>query len=129
MDTARDIISDSQSGRCFVPTNYFQNNEYKHLIARNPFQIDNNILTECFDKLMLLYDQVLDKIEPSLSLMPQKCQFICFSYLNVIRNEGLMLMNDGFYENNRRLNAYDRYFVLLKWLYFPQMINTLKFHV
>lgn len=128
VDTARDIISDSQSGRCFVPINYFSNNEYKHLVARDPFRVDNKILIECFDKLMFLYDRVLDEIEPSLFLMPKECQFICFSYLDVLRNEGLMLMNDGFYESNRRLNVWVRFFMLLKWLYFPKAINTLKFH-
>lgn len=116
------------SGQCFLPINYYPNEEYKLLISRKPLEIENTLLMDCCEKLFSLFDQNLGEMYlDSFSVFPKELRFIFFSLINVLQAEARMMRHSGVYGyNNMKLSPFTRYFIFFKWAYFPKSIETLK---
>lgn len=128
VDTAVDIVTDSIIGRCCAPITYFPNDEYKHLIARNPMKIENKVLMNCCEKLLALYNQRVDSTASEICLIARDVSFTMFGMVNILYDEIQMMRDEGVYGCNLyKLPSFRRYLYLIKWAYFPSSLDRLKF--
>lgn len=115
-------------GRCFIPLNYFQNEEYKQLIAKDYFKVDNKILMNCFEKLMHLYDQLMEKLFLSDFSIISGFERAFYAILFFFLTEALMLKKLGNYAERVKLSNKRRMYIIYKRIYFPGSPSDLKFY-
>lgn len=127
IDISRDMVSDSEERRCVTPTDYFRNEEYKSLAAGEHFKVENDVFMQCFEKLMMLNDQLIEELPSSISLLAKEARFLFLGALEIWRDEALIVKHNGIYKF-RRLSMFTRLLITLKWAYFPGDILKLKFN-
>lgn len=128
LDTSRDIINDSIVGRCCLPTTYFPNDEYKHLVAKHPLHVENKLLMGCCEKLFYLHNQLVDELPTELHLITRDLSFMMLALIDIFRTELQLMRDEGVYGCNRfKLSSFRRYLLLFKWAYFPPELDSLKF--
>lgn len=123
MNISRDIITDSQTlGRCYIPLEYFDGNEFDVLAKqRNPFKIENSKLKKYAEKMLDLADKLANESVYSIALLPTQCQRPILSALEVYQGIGKVIRNRELYERRACLNTFRKLKIILKCMYFTDV--------
>lgn len=118
-----DIIPDSQDmGRCYIPSCYLTDCEYKSLTEeRNPYKVENQVLQRCVKKILKLYKNVQKESIDALELLPKEVQRICVLACIVLNRVAEAMENSPNYEPKVNVSKLGMFYTLLKALYFGSL--------
>lgn len=116
---SRDIITDSETlGRCYVPANYFKNDELNILVnQRKPNLIPNKQLKHYAEKMLTIADQLASDATFAINLLPAECQRAVLGALEIYQGIGKTIRSNANYERRTVLGKWAKLKILLQCMY------------
>lgn len=123
VNISRDIIIDSETlGRCYIPLDYFNGNEFDVLLKqRNPHVIGNRLLKQYARKMINLADKLANESIFSIILLPIECQRPILTALEIYQGIGKAIKTNELYERRAYLNKFNKVKIILKCMYFTNI--------
>lgn len=120
LTTCLNIFSDSlTAGRCYIPTNYFQKDEYMWLTEeQNPFEVDDEVLKQCTDRLIISYRKLINDAINSFELLPNHLQAFAVSVVCIAQNIAQVISDNSVYEINVNISKTKLLSIGLTGIYF-----------
>lgn len=116
---SRDIIIDSETlGRCYVPANYFKNDELNIFVSqRKPHLIPNKQLKHFAEKMLNIADELASDAMYAINLLPSECQRAVLGALEIYQGIGKTIRSNPIYERRTVLGKWSKLQIILKCMY------------
>lgn len=119
---SRDIIIDSETlGRCYIPNDYLNSDELKHLMEKNPKNIPNSQLKKYSEKMLDIADNVASEAMYAINFLPDECQRGVLSALEAYQGIGKLIRSNVQYERRTVLTKINKILIVLKCMYVTNM--------
>lgn len=125
MNISRDIITDSETlGRCYIPLEYFDGNEFDILTKeRNPYKIENILLKKYAEKMLNMADKLSKQSINLLPSLPKDCRRPCLALLELHQEIGEVIRKKESYVRCAHPGTLDKLKVIVKSMYFTNITS------
>lgn len=111
-------------GRCYIPKNYLNGNELKHLVNdRNPDQIPNGQLKRYAEKMLDIADNFANQAIGAVNLLPDECRRAVLSALEIYQGIGKQIRSNSHYERRTFLSKSEKIRIVFKCMYFTSLAS------
>lgn len=112
------------SGRCYIPNNYFNGDELKYLTGeRDPSKIPNLQLKKFAEKMLDIADNLANEATGAINLLPSGCQHAVLSALEIYQGIGKLIRTNTCYKRRTFLTKLEKIRIGLKCLYFTSIAS------
>lgn len=125
--TSVNIFADSLiKGRTHIPINYFEQDEHKWLTEeQNPFEVDDDVLKKCTDKLIIIYKKLVNEAINVLDFLPDDLQAIAVTLICAFQYVAKAISENTVYEVHLNISRTKLISIILTGIYFGN-INWLR---
>lgn len=112
LDIIQDVYEDSRLGRCYIPLDYFSNEEYKFITDhRDASKIDDKTLLQCNEKLLELAKGLFRKSVPAIRMLPRLLRGVIISPGLIFIRQEERRISSGIYKNTVPLDVIEFIFI------------------
>lgn len=112
----------SFTGRCYIPNDYFEGDELKHLtVDRDPQRIPNVQLKRYAEQMIRVADNLTIEAIGVLNLLPSECRGTVLSTWEIYQGITRFICTNSRYERRTSLPKIEIIRIALKSMYFPSL--------
>lgn len=110
-------------GRCYIPSDYVNEDDLKCLIDKNPHLIRNAQLKRYADKLLDIGDNLANEAIGAINLLPDECRRAFLMVFENFQGWRKVIRRNLHYERRAYVSNVDKARILLKCMYFTSLAS------